>query len=99
VYGATRTLDTRYAGTTTVDTGGRGKLALLGRFEDFQTYTYDAGQNRARTDDDRIARDTVGVYLTPDTSDPDQIKAIISQLRSVLAEFMPAAARAIFITP
>ncbi|MGH3901416.1 MAG: hypothetical protein ACRDTA_24815 [Pseudonocardiaceae bacterium] len=99
VYGATRTLDTRYAGTTTVDTGGAGKLALRGTFEDFQTYTYDAGQGGARTDDDRVARDTVGVYLVPDISDPDQIKAIISQLRSVLAEFMPIAGRAVFITP
>ena len=62
VYGATRTLDTRYGGTTTVDTRNTAKLALRGQFEDFQTYTCDSGQNGVRSNDDRIARDTIGVY-------------------------------------
>src|SRR6202011_3459125 len=55
-FTATRILDHRYAGTTTVDTGGTAKLALRGRYEDFQTYTYDAGQGGTRTNDDRVAR-------------------------------------------
>jgi hypothetical protein len=99
VYGATRTLDLRYAGSTTVDTGAAGKLGLAGSFQDFQTYTYDTGQGGVRTDDDRVSRDTVGLYLTPTTSDPAQVEAGISQLRSALAEFMPIGARATFITP
>jgi len=99
VYGATRTLDLRSAGTTTVDTGAAAKLALRGAFEDFQTYTYDAGESGVRTNDDRIGRDTVGLYLTPTISDPDQIKAIISRLANVLAEFIAITERAVFITP
>jgi len=98
-FGATHTLDHRYAGTTTVDTGAVAKLALRGRFEDFQTYTYDAGPGGVRTNGNRIARDTVGLYLTPDIDDEDEIKAVISRLASVLAEFIPLTARAVFITP
>ena len=45
IYGATETIDVRYAGCTTVDTRNQAKIALRGRFEDFQTYTYDAGQS------------------------------------------------------
>jgi hypothetical protein len=92
-FGATQILDHRYAGTTTVDTGGTAKLALRGRYEDFQTYTYDAG----RTNDDHIARDTVGLYLTPDTTDPAEIKAMLSRLANELAGFLPVTARAVFI--
>ena len=50
VYGATETVDARYAGCTTVDTRNQAKIALRGRFEDFQTYTYDAGQSGQRTE-------------------------------------------------
>ena len=99
VFGATQTLDARYAGATTADTRNTAKLALRGKFDDFLTYTYDAGQSGVRTNDDRIARDTIGLYLTPDISDPAQIKAMISRLANVLADFMPITERAVFITP
>ncbi|MFN2497150.1 MAG: hypothetical protein ABR608_14815 [Pseudonocardiaceae bacterium] len=98
-FGATRTRDHRYAGTTTVATGAVAKLALRGTFEDFQTYTYDTGPGGVRTNDNRIARDTVGLYLTPDIDDEEEIKAVISRLASVLADFIPLSARAVFITP
>ena len=65
VYGATRTLDTRYGGTTTVDTRNAAKLALRGTFEDFQTYTCDSGQNGVRSNNDRIAGDTIGILSDP----------------------------------
>jgi hypothetical protein len=99
VYGATKTLDERYAGATTADTRNAAKIGLRGKFEDFQTYTYDAGQSGVRTNDDRIARDTIGLYLSPDIVDPSQIKALVSRLANVLAEFMPVTERAVFITP
>ena len=53
-----------------------------------------------RTNDDRIARDTIGIYLnvTPGIGDP-QIKAIVSRLANVLAEFTPITERVVFITP
>ena len=99
VYGATQTLDPRYGGATTADTRNAAKMGLRGKFEDFQTYTYDAGQNGVRSNDDRIARDTFGLYLAPDINDPVQIKAIVSRLANVLPEFIPISERAVFITP
>ena len=99
MYRATQTLDVRYNGTTTVDTRNTAKIALFGKFEDFQTYTYDTGTNGVRTNNDRIARDTIGLYLTPDTADPVQIKATISRLAGALGDFMPVTERAVFITP
>jgi len=97
-FGATHILDHRYAGTTTVDTGGVAKLALRGTYGDFQTYTPDTGRGGMRTNDDRIARDTVGLFLTPDTTDPAEIKAMLSRLANELAGFIPVTARAVFIT-
>jgi hypothetical protein len=97
--GALHTLDTRYAGTTTVDTSGTAKLHLRGTFEDFQTYVHDSGAGRVRTNDNRIARDTVGLFLTPDVTDPDQIDAAVARLADTLREFMPVTARAVFIAP
>lgn len=96
-FSATQIMDHRYAGSTTVDTGGTAKLALRGQYEDFQTYTYDAGQGGIRTNDNRVARDTVGLYLTPSTTDPAEIKAMLSRLAGELAGFLPATARAVYI--
>ncbi|CAM5688552.1 hypothetical protein SAFG77S_00854 [Streptomyces afghaniensis] len=98
-FSATRTLDHRYAGTTTADTRARDRLALRGRFEDFQTYLYDSGPAGILTDSGRIARDTVGLYLSPrDTESPEEIAAIVSRLAGVLNEFMPVTARPVYIT-
>jgi hypothetical protein len=100
VYGATKTLDVRYAGTTTVDTRAAGKLALRGTYDDFQTYTYDTGTNGVRTDADRVSRDTIGIYLAPQPGDTQVlIDTNVARLRSVLAEFMPVSSRAVLITP
>ncbi|MEU1390951.1 MULTISPECIES: phage tail protein [unclassified Nonomuraea] len=94
VFGATRTLDHRYAGTTTVDTTAKAKLALRGSFADFQTYLYDNG----RTNADRIADDTIGVFLTPPRAvDPDQAAEIVTRLGRVLADFVPVTTRPVFI--
>ena len=99
VYRATQTLDVRYNGTTTADTRNTAKIALFGKFEDFQSYVYDTGTNGVRDNEDRIARDTIGLYLTPDTADPNKIKATISRLAGALGDFMPVTERAVFITP
>jgi hypothetical protein len=96
VSGAQQTLDDRYAGTTTVRATDTAKLALRGAFEDFQTYTYQGG---VLTDADRITRGTIGLFVTPDTSDATAIGAAVSQLTAVLPEFMPITARAVVITP
>ena len=95
-------LDARYAGTTTVDIRDKARLALRGKFEDFLTYTDDAGARGVRTNDDRIARDTIGLYLAipvkPPAPAPAAVAAVISRLSGVLTEFLPATDRAVFIT-
>jgi len=98
-FGATATLDNRYAGTTTVDTGGERKLKRRGAFDDFQTYTYDTGTDGRRDNDVHVSRDTVGLYLTPTVTDPAQVKATTDRLAGVLAGFAPVTTRAVFITP
>ena len=97
VYGATETVDARYAGSTTVDTRNTDKLALRGQFEDFQTYTYDTGQQGQRTNQDWYARDTVGLYLSPDTADQSVITQNQNLLRNALRQFLPAQIRPVFI--
>ncbi|MFF4897846.1 hypothetical protein [Streptomyces sp. NPDC001068] len=98
-FGATRTLDHRYAGTTSVDTRDTAKRERRGTYEDFQTYTYDTGSGGTRTDADRIARDTVGLFLTPDTADPARIAAAATRLAGTLADFVPVSTRPVLITP
>lgn len=97
-YGATRTVDHRYAGTTTVDTRALAKQALCGTFEDFQTYLYDTGSGGKRSDSARIARDTVGLFLAPDTDDPQEITASLARLDGVVRDFVPVTVRPVFIT-
>jgi hypothetical protein len=99
IYGSTRTRDFRFSGSTTVDTRNRAKLSLRGEFEDFQTYTWDAGQNGLRTSDNRIAGDTVGIYLQPTTGRLSQIAGATSRIEEGLNEFMPVSERAVLILP
>ena len=98
VYRATTTFDERYAGSNTVHTRDVVKTALRGSFDDFQHYTYDAGTNGQRNNDDWYGRDTIGLYLSPDTLDPTRVQGGISRIEKVLGEFMPMTDRAVFIT-
>ena len=84
-YSATETVDSRYAGSLTADTGNAALRAARGRFDDLGSYIYDTG----RTNDDRYARDTIGVYV-PAGSDT-------TRAARVLREFMPLTDRALFI--
>lgn len=97
VYGATVTTDLRYSGSTTVDIRNRAKIGLLGTYEDFQTYTYDTGKNGQPTNDDWYARDTIGLYLTPDTDDQQLIMKNRELIKGVLKRFLPIQTRPTFI--
>lgn len=97
IYSATETLDARYAGSTTVDTRNVAKIALRGRYEDFQTYTYDSGDRGRRSEEDWYARDTVALYLTPDVEDPQLISRSRSLISKVLRQFLPIQVRPVFI--
>jgi hypothetical protein len=96
VYGASKTLDFRYAGSTTADTHNLAKKALWGQYKDFQTYTYDTGKAGQRNDDDWHGRDTVGIFLTAETDDPVLLTRNRNLLRNVLPYFLPIHVRLIF---
>ena len=81
--------DHRGAGSTTVDTRAAAKLALLGGFTDFQTYTPGP----------RIARDAVGVFLTPAAgAQPGQVTEVSARLADALAEVLPVTCLPLIIT-
>lgn len=96
-YGATVTTDLRYAGCTTVDIRDEVKVGLWRKYEDFQTYTYDTGKKGKPTDDDWYTRDTIGLYLTPDTEDQQLIIQNRELVKGVLERFLPIQTRAVFV--
>ena len=98
VYGATETLDHRYAGATSWHQRNSQKIALYGEFGDFQTYTYDTGDNGKRDDRHWYGRDTLGIYIEPDSIDQGVVAATIERLRPIVKEFMPVTDRAVFIS-
>jgi hypothetical protein len=97
IYRATQTTDRRYSGSTTVRTTNAAGIALRGGYDDFAAYIYDAGSAAGRTDDDWYARDTVGLYLEPDTNEPVAIRTGRERIRRLLPEFLPATDRAVLL--
>ncbi|MDH5624570.1 MAG: hypothetical protein OEY21_00535 [Nitrospira sp.] len=97
VYGATETVDLRYSGTTSVDTKNLAKIGLAGTYDDFQTYSYDTGIQGKPTPSTWYARDTIGLYLTPDTEDTSKIQQNRTMIERILREFLPIQIRAVFI--
>jgi hypothetical protein len=85
--------DRRWSGSTTVRVADADAIALRDSYEDHATYTFDTG----RSDDDRYARDTVGLF--PDTTDtPAQISAGRKRLHAAIPEFIPVTCRAVLIS-
>jgi hypothetical protein len=97
IYRATITVDRRWSGSLTARTTNAAAIALRGEFDDAAAYTYDAGPAAGRDDDDWYARDTVGLYLEPDTTDPPAVQAGKDRIRRVLPEFLPATDRAVLL--
>ena len=68
----------------------------LGTFHDRAHYTYDTGKKH----EDKFSRDTVGIYLTPDTDAPDQINRNRRLVEGPLKNFLSVNTRAeLFILP
>jgi len=96
-YEAMETFDSRFAGSTTMHMRNLPKRELTGKYDDFQTYTIDIGQQGKRDDNNWYARDTIGLYLKTDTLDEETINHEITRLRSVVTEFIPITDRAVYI--
>lgn len=97
VYTATETADFRYSGTTTVDTRNLPKKDLRGKYEDFQTYTYDTGINGEPSDLTWYSRNTIGIYLTPDTDDLSLLTQNRNAIQQILRDFLPIHTHVVFI--
>lgn len=97
VYKATETIDLRYSGSVSVFADNIAQNALHGTFRDFQAYTYDVGDNGKMTDSNWYSRETMGIYLTPDTEDSNLILRNQKLLRGVLNQFIPIQIRYVFV--
>ncbi|MEZ4727626.1 MAG: phage tail protein [Caldilineaceae bacterium] len=90
------TLDTRYAGCTTVDPRNRTQIAQRGRFEDVTTYTYDTSPARWPHDTPLYARDTIGIYFPDEVADDPQHQENLRQIEYFLTNFLPIQIRLVF---
>ncbi len=68
-YGATKTLDHRYAGSTTVDTRNVDKVGLIDTFKDFLAYTMHIGRRTGRQQRKRYYYNVVGFFIRPKTGE------------------------------
>ena len=98
LYPSAVTIDTRYAGSITGDTRNLTRLSLRGNFRDIQCYTYDTPRQDPRQEATRLySRDTVGLYLTPDTNDEQFVVRSQELIANVLRRFLPIQVRAVFL--
>lgn len=78
----------------TLDTSDPAVLEALGQFHDRAHYTYDT----ARRNEDWYARDTVGIYLEPDTVDADAIVREVERVAAFMEPFRPLPVRYVWVT-
>ena len=97
--GGLRSVDMRYHGSVATHVRRTALLDEQGRFDDALAYTSDLGANGVRTDADRVAADTLGVFLNPTVSDASHVRHGIGQMRQVARHFVPAVRRAVYVVP
>jgi phage tail-like protein len=93
LYIGTTTIDSRYSGSTTIDVKNRERIGGHGMLEDILQYVYDT----SRENEDWYARDTIGLYLTPDTEDQQLITKNRELVKGILDRFLPIHLRVVFI--
>ncbi len=79
----------------TIDTKDTEMLARLGSYQDRAHYTYDTG----RSDNDWYARDTVGIFITPESEHPDEIDRSRRLIEGPLRQFIPINVRLVLVIP
>jgi phage tail-like protein len=105
MYPKAQTYDARYSGSTSVDMRNPLKLSLRGNIRDLQRYTHDArrdSQTGASTSGTLniaglYARDSAGVYLTPDTNDEEFILRQRQFFVNAIQRFAPIQVRMAFL--
>jgi phage tail-like protein len=98
LYPTAQTIDSRYAGSTVVDTRNQAKLSLRNDIQGIQHYTYETPLADAAAESKRLySRDTIALYLTPDTQDEQLIVRGRTVIANVLESFLPAQTRAVIL--
>ncbi|MGH9932053.1 MAG: hypothetical protein ACREA9_22865, partial [Pyrinomonadaceae bacterium] len=92
-YPTARTIDSRYAGSTTVVATNAPKIGARENLEDVQRYTYDT----AKDIHDWYARDTVGLFVTADTNDPKVIAKTSLIIENMVRRFLPIQVRVVLV--
>ena len=92
-YPAAQTLDSRYGGSTTVVETNAEKISTRDQINDVQRYSYDT----EKSPQDWYARDTIGIFLTADTSDPEIIEKTSVSIENVVRRFLPIQVRVVLI--
>lgn len=106
VYPSARTIDARASGSITADTRNPSRLSFRRNIQDIQHYTYHATVANSSLTPDQVARldqkrlysrDTVGVYLVPDTDDEALTIRNQTLIAELLRKFLPIQVRAVFL--
>ncbi|MHC4117217.1 MAG: hypothetical protein ACYSWO_06885 [Planctomycetota bacterium] len=97
-YGATETIDNRYAGCTTVDTRNLDKTTLINKFEDFLTYTIQTEEGADTPKHDRYFYNVAGIFAGPGAG--ETVASVLhkrANLLTSLPAFLPANIRGVVI--
>jgi hypothetical protein len=98
LYSGLTTVDARYGGSATADLRNTARLGKRGDIADILHYTYHIQPKRPEDEGQRLyARDTVGVFLRPDTNLADVIQRNIDLLGQTITPFIPIQVRTVFI--
>jgi len=106
LYPSAQTVDAGHSGSVTADTRNPARLSLRQNIQDIQHYTYHAPVHDPALTPEQIealeekrlySRDTVGIYLVPDTNDEQLIIRNRTLIAEVLRKFLPIQVRAVFL--
>jgi phage tail-like protein len=98
LYPDATTLDGRYVGSTVADTRNPARLSLRNDVRGIQRYTYETPYADPAAETRRLySRDTLGLYLTPNTDDEQLIVRSRGVIAAVLRSVLPIQVRAVFL--
>lgn len=97
LYPSSTTIDTRYGGSVTTDTRNPARIGLRGAYGDLLSYTHDTPRADPSQEAARLySRDTVGIFLTPDTDDERLVVSNQDVIAQVVRRFLPIQVRTVF---
>jgi hypothetical protein len=93
LYPAANTVDARYAGSLAWDVTNATKIGNRGTISDVERYSYDTGKGDANW----YARDTLGIFLTADTTNKKVIEQASLVIDNTIKRFLPIQVRTVLV--